>query len=241
MITSFVTNTLIKTIGSITTGIGNAIESETGQKVIAETKNAVGKAVKPIASAGMEIIDERKLHSDIKEYSNKKELLAEIYSRTSEEEGIELSNDELKKLINFFDKPENAMFILFRYFLLLFAVRIRGLKYQKELDETRGLLKCVLYKLNHDEAMLNLRYEEIAIASRNIIPQVINNINAIILNLIHKKEERMIKKEENKMRKEETKKEAKQKPKEKNIFVSIAITMLSIVIFFIVFTIIISI
>ena len=168
---------LLKATGK---AIKQLINSDEGQQVISDVKkgakSVADSTIKPAAQKSKEIYSDHVIASEMKKLRKKVDLLMALESRSEEDEGIFISDEEIKKLIPMCNNQVSLYDVLLKYLLMLFAVKSRGMiNYIKDITETRTYID-MLFTDMVDESILNVKtIDEIGTAIRLWIPLVINN------------------------------------------------------------------
>lgn len=229
--------------------ISQLINSEEGQMVISDIKKGAkavtDNAIKPATQKGKELYSDHVVTSYtnhivasyMKQLRKKVDLLMILESRSKDDEGIIIADEEIKKLITMCDNPAILDDVLLKYLLMVFAVKYRGMiNYIKDVSETRTYIDMVFADIV-DESILNVKtIDEISTAIRLWITIVINNAldkleeyeeskKQLKEEQIKNKEELNKKNQEQKQPKKETSKTAKQELSSQEIFLIIGLIL----------------
>lgn len=200
---------LLKMTGKVVKGI---INSDEGQMVISDVKKGAkvvaNSAIKPAAQKGKELYSDHVVATYMKQLKKKVDLLMALESRSEEEDGIIISDEEIKTLITMCDNPAIIDDVLLKYLLMMLAVKSRGMvNYIKDITETRTYIDMLFTDLV-DESILNAKtVDEISQAIRLWITFVINN--ALDKLEEYEEEKRVLKEEQIKAKEENTKQKEK--------------------------------
>lgn len=161
--------------------IRQIMNSDEGQMVISDvkkgTKTVTDNTIKPVAQKGKELYFDHVLASNMRKLRKKADILMALESRSEEDDGVIISDEEIKKVIEICDNKEIIDDVLLKYLLMLFAIKSRGMvNYIKDIAEARTYID-MLFTDVVDESILNLKsIDEISKTIRIWIPVVINNI-----------------------------------------------------------------
>lgn len=168
---------LLKATGK---AIKQLINSDEGQQVISDVKkgakSVADSTIKPAAQKSKEIYSDHVIASEMKKLRKKVDLLMALESRSEEDEGIFISDEEIKKLIPMCNNKNDLDDVLLRYLLMSFAAKSRGMiNYIKDITETKTYINMVFTDVV-DDNILNLKTaDEISIVIRLWISGTINN------------------------------------------------------------------